>query len=71
MGRIIANVSIKNLFEQERIINFDALVDTGAAYMVLPQAWKNRLGKLNSIRQIDCETASQHLVKAEVCGPGK
>jgi predicted aspartyl protease len=69
MGRIVANVSVKNLFEQEKIINFDALVDTGAAYMVLPQVWKNRLGKLNLIRQIDCETATQEIVKGEVCGP--
>ena len=69
MGRIIANVSIKNLFEQEQIINCDALVDTGAAHMALPQAWKNRLGKLDLIRQIDCETATQHLVKGEVYGP--
>ena len=69
MGRIVANVSVKNLFEQDQIINCDALVDTGAAYMVLPQAWKNRLGKLNLIRQIDCETATQEVVKGEVCGP--
>ncbi len=69
MGRIVANVSVKNLFEQDKILNFDALVDTGAAYMVLPQAWKNRLGKLNLIRQIDCETATQEIVKGEVCGP--
>jgi len=69
MGRIVANVSVKNLFEQEKIINFDALIDTGAAYMVLPQVWKDRLGKLNLIRQIDCETATQEIVKGEVCGP--
>ena len=69
MGRIVANVSVKNLFEQEKIINFNALIDTGAAYMVLPQVWKDRLGKLNLIRQIDCETATQEIVKGEVCGP--
>ena len=69
MGRIVANVSVKNLFEQDKIINFDALVDTGAAYMVLPQVWKERLGNLNLIRQIDCEMATQEIVKGEVCGP--
>jgi len=69
MGRIVANVSVKNLFEQDKIINFDALVDTGAAYMILPQAWKSRLGKLDLIRQIDCETATQEIVKGEVYGP--
>ena len=69
MGRIVANVSVKNLFEQDKIINFDALVDTGTAYMVLPPVWKERLGNLNLIRQIDCETATQEIVKGEVCGP--
>ena len=37
--------------------------------MVLPKAWQNRLGKLNVIREIDCETATQDLVRAPVCGP--
>jgi len=69
MGRIVARVAIKNLFEPEQILNCDALVDTGAAYMVLPQAWKERLGNLKRIREVDCETATQQLIKAEVCGP--
>lgn len=69
MGRIVANVRIKNLFEPENVINCDALVDTGAAYMVLPTAWKERLGKINLVREIDCETATQEIIKAEVCGP--
>lgn len=69
MGRIVSNVRITNLFEQEAVITCDALVDTGAAYMVLPKAWKERIGKINTVRQIDCETATQEIVKDEVCGP--
>lgn len=69
MGRIVTNVRIKNLFEQEAIITCDALVDTGAAYMVLPKEWKDRLGKINIIREIDCEIATQKLVRGEVGGP--
>jgi predicted aspartyl protease len=69
MGRIVANARIKNLLDPEKTIQCDALVDTGAAYMVLPKAWQDRLGKLNLIREIDCETATQELVKAPVCGP--
>ena len=34
MGRIVANVRIKNLLEQGAIISCDKLVDTGTAYMV-------------------------------------
>jgi len=69
MGRIVINVKIKNLFDPESIMSCDALVDTGAAFMTLPSAWKSRLGKLSKIREIDCETAPQTLIKAEVFGP--
>jgi predicted aspartyl protease len=69
MGRIIANVRITNLLEREAIITCDALVDTGAAYMVLPKVWKERIGKITTVREIDCETATQEIVKGEVCGP--
>jgi predicted aspartyl protease len=69
MGRIMINVRIKNLLEPDKTIGCDALVDTGAAYMVLPKAWENRLGKLNLIREIDCEMATQEMVKVPVCGP--
>ncbi|MGA2798263.1 MAG: hypothetical protein ABSE63_11835 [Thermoguttaceae bacterium] len=69
MGRIVANVRIGNLLDPDKTLDCDALVDTGSAYMVLPKAWQNRLGKLNVIREIDCETATQELVKAPVCGP--
>src|SRR6266571_6670768 len=69
MGRIVTNVKIKNLLHPEVSLSCDALVDTGAAYLVLPLAWKERLGKITTIRKIDCETATQDLVSAEVCGP--
>ncbi|MBU1367424.1 MAG: hypothetical protein KKE55_01325, partial [Candidatus Omnitrophica bacterium] len=69
MGRIVTNVVIKNLIDVKYSISCDALIDTGAAHMVLPLAWKERLGKLNKVRNIDCETATQQLIKGEVCGP--
>lgn len=69
MGRIVANVRITNLLEPDKTIQCDALVDTGAAHMVLPKAWQTRLGQLRVIREIDCETATQELVRAPVCGP--
>ena len=69
MGRIVTHVRIKNLLEEAVSLTCDALVDTGAAYLVLPTAWKERLGGLNTVRRIDCETATQELVSAEICGP--
>ena len=37
--------------------------------MVLPTAWKGRLGKLESTRTIELETATQEILSGEVCGP--
>ena len=37
--------------------------------MMLPVAWKERLGRLTAIRTAECETATQERVQAEVCGP--
>lgn len=69
MGRIVAHVRVSNLLAPDKAIECDALVDTGAAHMVLPQAWRTRLGELKVTREIDCETTTQELVKAPVCGP--
>ena len=69
MGRINATVRIKNVLEPDSSITCDALVDTGAANMVLPAAWKERLGRLTAIRTVTCETATEERVQAEICGP--
>ena len=36
MGRIVANVRIRNLLEPETVLECDALVDTGSGYLALP-----------------------------------
>lgn len=69
MGRISVNVRIRNVLEESQMITCDALVDTGAAHMALPRAWKGRLAGLKTVREIDCETATQELIPGEVCGP--
>lgn len=69
MGRIVTNISIKNILNSKFSLSCDALIDTGAANLVLPTAWKSRLGNLNKIREIDCEIANQQLLKGEICGP--
>ena len=69
MGRISVNVKIRNLLDDARMITCDSLVDTGAAYMTLPLAWKERLGNIKTIREVECETATQAVVAAEVCAP--
>ncbi len=37
--------------------------------MVLPSAWKERLGSLESTRTIQMETANQEMITGEVSGP--
>jgi predicted aspartyl protease len=69
MGRIIASIRIENITDASKNLRCDALVDTGASFMVLPSAWKERLGELEVIREVELETATQDTVTGEVCGP--
>ena len=50
-------------------IESDALVDTGAAYLTLPAAWRDRLGPLAHLDTISVETATQAVVSGDICGP--
>ena len=69
MGRIIAWVAIANVADASKSLRCDALVDTGASLMVLPSAWRDRLGDLHVVGKIDLETATQKAIQREVCGP--
>ena len=71
MGRIVATVDIENISVSGAAMKLDALVDTGASYLTLPQAWKERLGKFASEEIIELQTATQQVVKGTVCGPVK
>nr|VFK09498.1 MAG: Aspartyl protease [Candidatus Kentron sp. LPFa]VFK16319.1 MAG: Aspartyl protease [Candidatus Kentron sp. LPFa]VFK31644.1 MAG: Aspartyl protease [Candidatus Kentron sp. LPFa]VFK66473.1 MAG: Aspartyl protease [Candidatus Kentron sp. UNK]VFK71679.1 MAG: Aspartyl protease [Candidatus Kentron sp. UNK] len=68
MGRIVTSVTISNGKQKLRI---DALVDTGASHMVLPSAWRERLGELEEIDTVFLETATQKTESGTVCGPVK
>ena len=69
MGRIVTTVRIANLQDADKKITCDALVDTGASYMVLPSAWRERLGELEEIATVALETATQGTVQGKICGP--
>ena len=47
----------------------DIRVDTVAAYLTLPNAWRSRLGELTVYDTVDVETANQAVVTGEICGP--
>ena len=69
MGRIIASVTIANLGDPAAHLRCDALVDTGASHMVLPTAWRDRLGDLEQVATVALETATQDTVQGTICGP--
>jgi len=69
VGRIVASVTIENAADLSKAVRCDALVDTCASLMVLPIAWKDRLGNLEFSTEIEVETATQETVTAKVCGP--
>jgi len=69
MGRIVASVKIENPSASDKKIRCDALVDTGASHMILPSAWRDRLGDLEEVSRVELETATQASVEGVVCGP--
>ena len=71
MGRIVTPVKISGMKNPDDAIRCDALVDTGAAYMTLPSAWKANLGEFDSVEVIDLELANQSSLKGQICGPVK
>ena len=71
MGRLVTSVTIENILDASKSFRFDALVDTGASHLVLPEAWRERLGDLQRFGIVNVETATQALVPAEIFGPVK
>ncbi len=69
IGRIAASVKIGNLLSPKKKIRCDALIDTGASHMILPSAWRDRLGEMEQVRTVQMETATQASVLGAVCGP--
>jgi predicted aspartyl protease len=69
MGRITSLITVENPSEVEKRIECDALVDTGASHLILPSAWRNRLGTLRELGTVEMETADQRELTGTVCGP--
>ncbi len=69
MGRITTPVSVRNAVDQTRELNFDALVDTGAAYLSLPTKWMKDLGEFNLVLEEELYNATGQIVEGKVAGP--
>lgn len=71
MGEIYSLVTITNFADPAKTMKFQALVDTGASYLTLPDTWKEQLGHLALLESVELETATQEKIAGEVCGPVK
>jgi len=71
VGRIVNYVAIQNVADPSKKIQCEAFVDTGSSLMVLPSAWKERLGQLEITQKVNLELATQETVQGEICGPVK
>jgi len=69
MGRIVAQVKLTNFSDPTKTLAVSALVDTGSAYITLPTAWRESLGEVERLGEVDVEKADQSVRKACVCGP--
>ena len=67
MGRILTQVRLASFTDPSKALSLSALVDTGAAYITLPNAWRESLGEVEQLAEV--EMADQSLRKACVCGP--
>lgn len=69
MGRVVTQVKLVNPMNKECHIEFSGMVDTGAAYVTLPKAWKHHLGELMKTEEVKLETATQDVVVGDIGGP--
>jgi len=68
MGRIVCQVKVENATNGREALEFSALVDTGASHLTQPSAWKERLGSLRSLGEVELKTANQSTITGEICG---
>ena len=69
MGCIVANVVVRNAIQPEFDVAFQGVVDTGASHLVLPQAWRARLGPLRTTRRVVVALANKDVIEGDVAGP--
>lgn len=69
MGRIIAQTTVTNRLDDDKFIQCGMLVDTGAGPLILPAAWKERLGRFLRTEPVELLLANQEVVRGEVCAP--
>jgi predicted aspartyl protease len=71
MGMITVATAVENVLDPDKRIEFTALVDTGATYLTLPTAWRERLGEFKKHKTIQIDLADQRSREGVLCGPAK
>ncbi len=69
MGRIVTQMKLTNFVDPSKTLVLSALVDTGSAYITLPDAWRDSLGEVEQLGEVEVEMADQTVKKGSVCGP--
>ncbi len=69
MGKITTSVQVRNALNEDMRLECEALVDTGANYLVLPSAWREKLGPLELRDTVELEAADQSKIIGEIRGP--
>jgi hypothetical protein len=69
MGRIVTQVRLTNFTDPSKTLAVNALVDTGSAYITLPNAWRESLGEVEQLGEVEVEMADQSVRRGSVCGP--
>lgn len=69
MGKVIVPIRVENLEFPAHTLEVQAFVDTAAAYLTLPAAWRARLGRLRRFRTVKTQFADQRAGVADVYGP--
>ena len=69
MGRIVTQVRLTSFTDPGRTLVISAMVDTGSAYITLPNAWRESLGDVEQLGEVEVEMADQSIRKGAVCGP--
>ena len=69
MGEVYVDLTVENRLEPGISVSCRAMVDTGAFGLILPNAWKARLGHLPGLTTVDLEMADQRVATAEIRGP--
>ena len=65
----MSSVRFEHISDPTAKIRCDALVDTVASYMVLPSAWRERLGNIEEITTVSLENATAQTIEGLICGP--